>query len=107
MNEARKKLEAVLGENLKSQYYTFLRQWLLFNPSLTKDGFDEKVRGLFQNDEQISCHNNFLLAILNKASSVNKTKSLRQANNKGIFETADFPGIIQQIFLQETNIRAV
>lgn len=85
LNESRKKLEVALGENLRIQYFACLRQWFLFHSTMTKDAFDEKVRHLFHTNEQIECHNNFLLAILNKAS-------VRQVNNKGVFEAADYVG---------------
>ncbi|XP_050298943.1 transcriptional adapter 1-like [Anthonomus grandis grandis] len=89
VNEARRNLELALGD-LKPQYFAFLRQWFLFNPTLTKEEFDSKVRNLFYNEEQISCHNNFLLGILNKASSTAKVKPVRQLHSSGCFEPAAY-----------------
>lgn len=97
LNEARKNLEAVLGEDLRKQYFEYLRQWFLFNTTLTKDQFDQAVRKLFYNEDQVACHNEFLLAILGRASSSNKPKNVRQVSDKGIFETADFADYVQPI----------
>ncbi|KAL1491585.1 hypothetical protein ABEB36_012160 [Hypothenemus hampei] len=70
INEVRTRLEDALGDDLKGQYFSYFRQLFLFNPTLTKDEFDEKVRGLFKNDEQISCHNDFIFAINLRASTL-------------------------------------
>lgn len=97
LNEARKNLEVVLGDELMKQYFDNLRQWFLFNPTLTKDQFDQNVRKLFYNEDQTACHNQFLLALISKASSNNKPKNIRQVSDKGVFETADFADYVQPI----------
>lgn len=89
LNEARRSLETVLGEDLKKQYFNLLKQWFLFSGAISKIQFDSAVRKLMMTDEQIRCHNTFLLTLLNKINS-NRTKSARNTCDKGSFELADF-----------------
>ncbi|CAG9769407.1 unnamed protein product [Ceutorhynchus assimilis] len=91
LNEARKKLEAVLSEPLRTQYFAHLRQWFIFNPTLTKETFDEKVNQLFQTREQRICHQYFLLALLKKSQCISRIKQV----NKGVFEPADYVDYVQ------------
>ncbi|ENN74084.1 hypothetical protein YQE_09057, partial [Dendroctonus ponderosae] len=90
VSEALKQLEDVLDSTVRDAYFTYLTQWFRFHPGMTKDVFDEKIRNLFRNKEQLIHHNNFLLALLNKAYSSYRAKPPRQVNNKGQFELADY-----------------
>jgi len=89
LNEARKSLELSLGEELKKQYFSVLKQWLLFTGSITKMQFDSAVRKLMITEEQIRHHNNFLLALYAKINST-RAKSARSTCDKGCFELADY-----------------
>lgn len=92
IGEARKQLEDVLETTVRVAYFNYLAEWFRFQPGISKDVFDEKIRGLFRNKEQLIHHNNFLLALWNKAYSNYRAKPLRQVSNKGQFETADYAG---------------
>ncbi|XP_066247235.1 transcriptional adapter 1-like [Euwallacea similis] len=80
------------------------------NPCLTREEFDAKVRSLLQTDEQIECHNNYLLALLTKTSFGDSperesepepepkpvpSKIARQGNNKGVFESGNYAEYVQ------------
>lgn len=84
-----------LGDDLKKEYFALLRQWFSFSVPLTKEEFDRNVRRLLVNEEQIRCHNYFLLAMLSKNSSNHRPKSVRTTNDKGVFECADFSEYVQ------------
>ncbi|KAK4883100.1 hypothetical protein RN001_006419 [Aquatica leii] len=88
MNEARKLLEASLGEDLRKQYFGLLKQWFLFSSSMTKMQFDSAVRNLLTTQEQIHRHNDFLLALYAKINNT-RVKSTRSSYDKGYFEVAD------------------
>ncbi|XP_017778841.1 PREDICTED: transcriptional adapter 1-like [Nicrophorus vespilloides] len=88
LQEARKNLEAVLGEDLLKQYFILLKKWLMFSEPLTNTQFYGAVRKLFKNDEQIVCHDLYILAL---ASKVNSTRTKKvQTSDDGFYEMADF-----------------
>ncbi|XP_023017411.1 transcriptional adapter 1 [Leptinotarsa decemlineata] len=95
LNEARKDLEACLNEDLKKEYFSLLRQWFLFTATVTKEEFDKGVRKLLTSEDQIRCHNHFLLAILTKISSNSRPKAPRSNTDRGIFECADYADYVQ------------
>ncbi|RZC40302.1 SAGA-Tad1 domain containing protein [Asbolus verrucosus] len=94
LNEARKNLEACLGEDLRKEYFDILRQWFSFKSPITRKEFDTEVRKLLVNEEQIRCHNYFVLALLSKRTS-SKVKSTRNSCDKGVFECAEYSDYIQ------------
>lgn len=95
LNETRKELESSLTEEQKKEYFALLRKWFLFSSPINKDTFDSNVRKLLVTEEQIRCHNFFLLAILAKCSSNNRPKNTRLSNEKGGFEYIDYSDYIQ------------
>lgn len=89
LNEARRNLEMSLGEDLKKQYFSLLKQWFLFSGSITKLQFDVAVRKLMVTEEQIHNHNNFVLALYSKITNT-RNKGTRTSCDKGCFEMADY-----------------
>ncbi|KAJ3654171.1 hypothetical protein Zmor_013380 [Zophobas morio] len=94
LNEARKNLEACLSEDLRKQYFDILRQWFSFKSPITRKEFDTEVRKLLVNEDQIRCHNYFVLALLSKRTS-SRVKSTRNTSDKGAFECAEYSDYIQ------------
>ncbi|KAF5280611.1 hypothetical protein FQA39_LY05259 [Lamprigera yunnana] len=88
INESRKQLEAVLGDDIKKQYFALLKEWFLFSSSMTKMQFDFSVRSILSTPEQVQRHNDFLLALYGKINNM-KLKSTRTSYDKGFFEAAD------------------
>ncbi|KAG5898593.1 hypothetical protein JTB14_016604 [Gonioctena quinquepunctata] len=95
LNETRKDLEACITEEQKKEYFLLLRQWFLFSAGINKEEFDKGVRQILLTEEQIRCHNHFLLAILSKCSSNSRLKVSRSTNDRGIFENADYSDYVQ------------
>ncbi|CAH0552987.1 unnamed protein product [Brassicogethes aeneus] len=91
--EAQKALEKVLGEDLLDEYIAQTLKWLSFSNPITKDEFDRNVRKIFINDEQVHCHNHFILTLL-KRINMNKHKIHRHENNG--FEYAEYASYVQQ-----------
>ncbi|KAB0802203.1 hypothetical protein PPYR_04389 [Photinus pyralis] len=88
LNQARKLLEQSLGDDLKKQYFSLLKQWFLFSNSITKLQFDTAVRNLMTTKEQLHQHNDFMLALYGKINNT-RAKSTRSTYDKGCFEIAD------------------
>ncbi|XP_060535566.1 transcriptional adapter 1-like [Cylas formicarius] len=84
--EAREKLENTLNETTKKEYFALLKEWVLFKSKLTKEQFDERARKFLVTNEQIHCHNNFVLAVLSESSSASKPKIVKTSK----FEQADW-----------------
>lgn len=95
LNDARKELEACLTEEMKREYFAYLRKWFMFSLPISKEMFDTQMRKLFVTEEQITCHNKFLLAILTKCSLNNKPKNTRLSNEKSGFENVEYSDYIQ------------
>lgn len=66
LNNARKKLEAALGESSK-QYFQLMKLW--FQLKSTKEEFDIESRKLMT-AQQVHLHNEFLLCLFNKCQSL-------------------------------------
>jgi transcriptional adapter 1 len=94
LNEARKNLEACLSEDLRKEYFDILRRWFSFKSPITRKEFDTEVRKLLVNEEQIRCHNYFVLALLSKRTS-SRVKNTRNTCDKGVFECAEYSDYIQ------------
>lgn len=94
LNEARKNLEVCLNEDQRKAYFDVLRQWFSFKSHITRREFDSEVRKYLVSEEQIRCHNHFLLALLIKRSS-SRTKTTRNTSDKGVFENAEYVDYVQ------------
>ena len=85
--EARKNLDLSLGETLSKQYILLLRQWFSLKNPITKLKFDLSVRKLGLSQEQLRCHNKYVLALL---ANCLKVKTNRVTAERYCFELADY-----------------
>ncbi|KAJ8941752.1 hypothetical protein NQ318_001346 [Aromia moschata] len=53
LNEARKNLEACLGDEFKKEYFALLRQWFMFSAPITKEEFDRRPKSTLVPDPQM------------------------------------------------------
>ncbi|XP_030752075.1 transcriptional adapter 1-like [Sitophilus oryzae] len=91
LSEARRILDSVLGDEVRTQYFSCLRQWCLFSSTLTLEQLDAAVRKILTNKEQYKCHKNYILALQVKTGlNMYNGKHSKPVDNKNSFEMADF-----------------
>lgn len=102
-----------MDEDMQKRYFDKLGECFLFKSPLTKDEFNREVRKFLTTDEQIHCHNYYLLALMTSEGSSNSssitsttnTNSRKNTSNggsklmnaleAGLFECADIYDYIE------------
>lgn len=82
-------MENCFNEECRKEYFEVLRRWFSFKSPITRKEFDTEVRKLLVNEEQIRCHNYFVLALLAKRT-YSRAKSTRTTTDKGVFEGPEY-----------------
>lgn len=82
-------MENCFNDAFRQEYFEVLRRWFLIQSPITRREFDIEVRKFLVNEDQIRCHNYFVLALLAQRTR-SRSKNMRTTTDKGVLEGPEF-----------------